>query len=228
MRNTRLAALSLACALLAAGGCTSGDGKQDRTRRESQACTKLLGKEGMAWLKEHTTVPKLNPNTSETIAHARSKFRKQVPDWKPEETDIIRHTARSVMCDARNPKRGAAAEFTLAYSAAALPFDEFPGPNTMWTSVSLGPDAKLVYRKSRYLDLRKYYVYVRCGVPGASASQLNDVTLEGGMTDLLTDDLNSYRTHLQLLLHSAKVMADAFKCTNKPQIPANLPSSIKD
>ncbi|MFD0416885.1 hypothetical protein [Streptomyces sp. NPDC127108] len=180
----------------------------------------------MAWLKQHAKVSKLNPNTSETIAHAAEKFHKKVPDWNPNES-AFRRTAESKMCYAEAPERGFSAQFALAYRAAARPFEEI-ATHDSFISVDLGPDAKLVYQKNRYVDQRSYNIYIRCGVRGAPASQLNDVLLEGSMTDLLTDDLSSYRPHLQHLLHSAKVMADGFKCTNNPQIPTALPSSVKD
>ncbi|MGH4033906.1 hypothetical protein ACQB60_33805 [Actinomycetota bacterium Odt1-20B] len=226
MRNLRLATLTLACALLAVGGCTSGDKKKDRAESESWACAKLMGKEGMAWLKNPTPPSEPDPDDPGTVAYARSEFRKQVPTWKPKEFDFP-HTARSEMCDIGNPKRDPGDDFVLTYGAAAYPFDKHPGPNSEEISVRVGPDAKLVYGKDHQRDEWMYYVYVKCGAPGAPASQLNDVTLEGWMSDRLTGD-PSHRTHLRYLLHSAKVMADAFDCTNNPQIPTTVPSSVKD
>ncbi|WJV47793.1 hypothetical protein [Streptomyces flavofungini] len=226
MRNLRLTTLALTFALLTMAGCTSSDEKPDRTLDESRPCEKLLGREGKAWLKEHNAVSKVHPKTSEKISYARAEFRRLATTEKHYLVDE-QSISGSSMCRAWDPERGVGYDLMLDYSAIKQPFDKYPDVDGSLSSATLGRDVKIAYRESRHLDKRRYFINVRCGIPGASASQLNDITLEGWMSDALTNN-SSYHAHFELLLHSAKVMTDAFKCTNNPQIPTTLPSSIKD
>lgn len=228
MRNSHVTSLLMVVALLGVSGCTDASKEKSPDKAMNpEPCKKLLGEDGMAWLKSHTTQEQQKMNTSSTTSSARSLFRKQVLAWKPGDRNNVQLFTDSEMCHAGDPIGTPEKDLVITYGPSTLPFDAKHGPDSEKASVALGPDTKLVYRKSRYAGQRWYNVYVRCGVPGASAPQLNSVTLEGRMVDTLTDDPN-YRPHLQHLLHSAKVMADGFKCTNNPQIPTTLPSSIKD
>jgi hypothetical protein len=84
-------------------------------------------------------------------------------------------------------------------------------------------DVRLVHGKDAD-GATRYRVYVRCKIAGTPAQQESEVPIEGLMTDTLTGDTDA-RVHLTRLLHSAKVVADAFDCVNKPVVPEEPPAS---
>ncbi|MFE6161736.1 hypothetical protein ACFQ7F_22815 [Streptomyces sp. NPDC056486] len=191
----------------------------------------------MQWLKDRSKGRRLEISAPDSTTSARAYFRKQVLDWNPPGGNGIESVpsfGASGMCEAESkdaePPHD---EFVrIRYGASTFPFDfpfDRPLPNgDKRTVIDAGPDVKLVHRPdSQFNVATEYQVYVRCAVPGAPKGHLNEVPLEGSLRDTFTGD-PSHRTHLQHLLHSAKVMAAGFGCTNKPQIPSAVPASVKD
>ncbi|MFF0889105.1 hypothetical protein ACFY3O_25820 [Streptomyces sp. NPDC001046] len=85
----------------------------------------------------------------------------------------------------------------------------------------INSDVKLVHGKGSS-GKRKYFVYVRCQVEGASADQKDEVPLEGVLTDTLTSS-GSADEHLKYLLRSASEVLPAFQCQNNPHVPTTVP-----
>jgi hypothetical protein len=218
--------------LLGAGGCTSEDDGDDRATAERETCEKLLGDEGLKWIESRTEKDRLKMTGPASLTENRADFRRQVLE-APKEYEPLRFNSSSACVAKRATSKYGDKSLSISYGPSEFPFNYDFGRSprddrdTKRTAISVGPDVKLTYWKHHLLGQMQYYVYVRCGVPGSPGSQLNEVPLEGHMTDQLTTD-PSTRTHLQHLLHSAKVMADAFNCTNRPKIPSIVPVSAKD
>ncbi|MBC9719143.1 hypothetical protein H9Y04_42195 [Streptomyces sp. TRM66268-LWL] len=232
MVRTRVAAAFLGAAVLSLSGCSSGapQEKKDPANANPGPCKELLGTEGMAWFTNHTTESQRKMNSSSSVTEARTVFRDQVLAWKPADENDIPRFVNSELCHAGNPQ-ARDKDLVIEYGASTFPFDfafeESNDKREKRVMTEAGPDVKLLYWKDPLLDDPLYYVYIRCGVPGAPISQLNEVPLEGKMKDSLTRD-KSQKGHFQHLLHSAKVMAEEFGCTNKPEIPTTVPASVKD
>ncbi|MER7170926.1 hypothetical protein [Streptomyces mesophilus] len=215
--------------LLAISACSGGDEPKEQRSEGEEACTAVLGEKGMQWLQTRIAEPEFSDPTS--VGNARDWFRGQVRDYRPGD---LPNYVTSQMCEAGDASEDAlgGTQVELRYGVSSYPFDyEFTkqrdvGDRT--TVIDAGPDVKLVYWPDGTSRKRfEYHVYVKCGVPNSHETSLNEVPLEGTLKDNLTGD-PSPRTHLKHLLHSAKVMADGFGCTNNPQIPTTVPTSVKD
>lgn len=219
----QLTAAAVAVVLLGAGACTAGedDNAEDppTATTGASACDALLG-DGTAWLKERTG-GKARPEAGDDLAKARSLFHRQVENWGPDDSGA-RTFLRADLCRAT----GGAGLFEVRYGPSYFPFDEpfdkASDVSPAQTVTELNPDVRLVHGEDAD-GATRYRVYVRCKIAGAPAQQESEVPIEGLMTDTLTGDTDT-RVHLTHLLHSAKVVAAAFDCANKPVVPEEPPA----
>ncbi|MER7170927.1 hypothetical protein [Streptomyces mesophilus] len=185
----------------------------------------------MDWLKNEAKGQELSFSSPERPADARTLFRQQAADWEPDTAGDTPRFIDSELCRVRAKSASDTGPLTLRFGASVAPFDtDFAKPvgdGIKRTAFEAGPDVKLVYWQERTDGSMQYYAYIKCGVPGAAANRATEVPLRGHMTDGLTEN-DSHRAHLQHLLHSTKVAAEEFGCTNKPDIPTTAPTSVKD
>ncbi|WP_415949912.1 hypothetical protein [Streptomyces sp. KLOTTS4A1] len=220
--------VGLVSVLLTLGACSSGGGSaDDRQQGYADACTHLLGDEGMRWLR--SGIDDVEFNEPGSMKFARSHFRKQVGDYQPGD---VPYFTDSGVCGAYKPAADGPSEkrLSLRYGASPYPFDwDFATPDENDPGaevVTVTPEVKLVYGPHRRMaDSTHYRIYVKCGVAGAAESSIDEIPLQGSLVDTLTGD-SSHRAHLKYLLHSSKVVVDSFGCTNKPEIPTNVPASV--
>jgi hypothetical protein len=221
----RLTAVALAVVLLGAGACTAGEdgGKEDPppATADASACDALLGDAGTAWLKDRSGGTS-RPEPGDDLEKARSLFHRQVGNWGPADGGA-RTFLRADLCRAT----GGAGLFELRYGPSYFPFDQrfdkASDVSPAQTVTEVNSDVRLVHGKDAD-GATRYRVYVRCKIAGTPAQQESEVPIEGLMTDTLTGDTDA-RAHLTHLLHSAKVVADAFDCENKPVVPEDPPAA---
>ncbi|WP_189891120.1 hypothetical protein [Streptomyces xantholiticus] len=221
----QLTPAALAVVLLGAGACTADEdgNKEDPPPATAvgSACDALLGDAGMAWLKDRTG-GESRPEAGDDLKKARSLFHRQVENWGPDESGA-RTFLRADLCRTT----GGAGRFEVRYGPSYFPFDEpfdkASDVSPAQTVTEVNSDVRLVHGEDAD-GATRYRVYVRCKIAGTPAQQESEVPIEGLMTDTLTGDTDA-RVHLTHLLHSAKVVADAFECVNKPVVPGEPPAS---
>jgi hypothetical protein len=224
MVRRRFTAAAVAVVLLGAGACTAGEDGDTQdpppATAGASACGALLGDAGTAWLKERTG-GKARPEAGDDLEKARSLFHRQVENWGPADSGA-RTFLRADLCRAT----GGAGLFEVRYGPSYFPFDEpfdkASDVSPAQTVTEVNPDVRLVHGEDAD-GATRYRVYVRCKIAGTPAQQESEVPIEGLMTDTLTGDTDA-RVHLTHLLHSAKVVADAFDCANKPVVPEEPPA----
>jgi hypothetical protein len=180
----------------------------------------------MVWLEKQGGEPgSVRFESLYDVSKASSLFRDQAKDWRPGMK--VPSWFEADVCIAGARDAGISGEFYLKYGPSILPFDEPITGSTIGGSelieVPVNTDVRLLKRIGDN-DIQ-YVVFVRCGIRGAKEGQLNGLPLEGYLFDTLTD--SDERVHFTHLLHSAKVMAKAIGCENKPVVPAEPPASVK-
>jgi hypothetical protein len=220
----QLTPAALALVLLGAVACTAGEGGEEDpppATADASACDAVLGDAGVAWLKD-LTGGAARPEAGDDLDKARSLFHRQVKAWGPDDSGA-RTFLRADLCRVT----GGAGRFEVRYGPSYFPFDEpfdkASDVSPAQTVTEVNSDVRLVHGKDAD-GATRYRVYVRCKIAGTPAQQESEVPIEGLMTDTLTGDTDA-RVHLTRLLHSAKVVADAFDCVNKPVVPEEPPAS---
>ncbi|MBN0044193.1 hypothetical protein JS756_08740 [Streptomyces actuosus] len=211
--------------LLAATGCDSGDGNQ-QDDRAGETCTTLLGKAGETWVKESSAQETGRADTGD-LPSAKERFYQDARSWSAGDEQAVRLFSRTEVCRVvLRQQKPHTSRLSLAYGASSFPFDSpFGEKNSVEVPETLVPvnsDVKLVTR--RLNGSMAYSVYVKCRVPGAPVGQEEGVPLEGSLTDTLVAGAGRLE-HLTYLLHSARVVADAFGCRNDPVVPEAPPES---
>ncbi|BFO15825.1 hypothetical protein SHKM778_22130 [Streptomyces sp. KM77-8] len=226
MRRSTFCVWSLSL-LLGAGACTA-EGSTKQKDDEATACKELLGTSGVDWVKSNTEAETGVSSTSDDLESAKSLFREQAKNWVPSSTKVPLFT-NSELCRVVQKSDPSTASLSIRYGASVTPFDHpFDKKSTTVPDQTVTPvnaDVKLVYGKDSR-EKQRYYVYVRCQVPGAPAGQANEVPLEGVMTDTLTKS-DSVDDHLNYLLHSTRMVLKEFECQNNPHVPESAPAHTK-
>lgn len=224
LKTVRLPVLALL--LLGMAACTA-DKSEDSAAAEQATCRELLGSAGMNWLEERTGGPgKARMKSNIDLKKARSLFYEQVGNWDPDSTGTPSF-AEADVCRASMDVNDPGKELAIEYGPSILAFDvPFPdsGKEGKPTVTPVNSDVRLIRRP--FDDEVRYFVFIKCKIPGTPAKQENGVPIEGSMSDTLTGD-TSARTHFTHLLHSARVVAKSFGCQNKPVVPFEPPASVK-
>ncbi|MFD7221653.1 hypothetical protein ACFV9P_11590 [Streptomyces sp. NPDC059892] len=216
---------ALVSLLLGASACSQAGGS---TAAEESTCEKLLGPAGLKWLESKSGGPEeAHMKSTDDLKKARSLFYEQLAKWNPEDTGIPSFLPADV-CKVRKDVADSGKQLGIQYGPSLFPFD-FPFDEVSEVSATpnvtpVNSNVKLVHGKDRDGTVR-YRVYVKCEIPGAPATQENEVPIEGELTDTLTGE-TSIRVHLTHLLHTAQVMAKTLDCRNEPVIPAAPPASV--
>ncbi|MFD6275946.1 hypothetical protein ACFWFI_10280 [Streptomyces sp. NPDC060209] len=206
---------------------TTGETDADAAAAQRRACQALFGASGLKQIDRGVEgSEELRFKSPASLADARTSHHDQVRKWTPEREPTT--YAESNMCMIRTDI-STGMRIGLTYKPSPFPFDTALDKETE-TGIVVKPhltqvnsDVKLVYGADEYREAR-YQVYVQCKIPGTPSGQEREVPLAGELTDTLTAGVN-VRDHLTLLLHSARVMANALDCQNKPVVPRALPAS---
>lgn len=207
-------------ALLTGTGCTAEKETGDPDAAAKAVCREVLGDAGFRWLQDGVgKASEMSMSSDHDPEDVRSTFRNHLNGWTPEGNPVSPFAGVRVCTVGYD-------EFSLEFGPSILPLDSPISENIddRLIETPVNSDVKLL-RKLGDLDV-SYYVFVGCKVPGTPAQQKNDVPLEGKMRDEVNGN-SSARVHFTHLLHSAKVMAKAIGCENKPVIPAEPPASVK-
>ncbi|HET6861309.1 MAG TPA: hypothetical protein VFH94_29940 [Streptomyces sp.] len=222
-----IANASALTALLAISACSSeGEPSHDTAAVSASACTEVLGSAGVGWLKTRVGSDQLVMSKTDSKEQARDLINKQMRGWEPKDSadpyDPLRF-ADSRICMAR--EKGAASEryFSVRYDASQFPFSEIPGAEGEASAPGTS-DVKFAARNDRGHPTA-YTVYFKCAIPGARPEQKDQLPITAIMTDSLTGNQDA-GIHFRHLLHSVQVMARTLDCQNKPDIPAEAPSSV--
>ncbi|MEO3976232.1 hypothetical protein [Streptomyces sp. CAU 1734] len=213
--------------LLGITACTSGDAS-DSTAKAQATCKKLLGPAGVDWLDGRTGGDGgLHMGSDNDLKSARSLFYGSVKQWDFTSTEIPNFGLHEV-CRVRLDVKDPAKQLDIQFNPSIFPFDTDFTENSVTRVApqvtSISRNVRLVHGEDRSGKTR-YRVYVKCKIPGSPARQANDIPIEGQLTDTLTGE-TSPRVLFTHLLHSAKVVAEEFGCTNKPAIPDTPPASV--
>ncbi|MEU6706254.1 hypothetical protein [Streptomyces wuyuanensis] len=227
---------ALAVVLLCVGACTSDKGKNTDADAapDDSTCRELLGDAGLKWLEERTG-DKARLKVEDDLNSARSLFRRQIQNFyrkakqQSPEDPLARLFQKADVCESKKDSTKRGKEFEIQYGPAATTFDRDLGDSSdggfTYIETPVNSDVKLI-RMTNPWGTISYTVNIKCKIPGTPAEQANEIPLEGLMLDSLTGE-TSTRVHYTHLLHSAKVVADAFGCENKPVVPATPPASVK-
>ncbi|MDX3589029.1 hypothetical protein [Streptomyces europaeiscabiei] len=133
----------------------------------------------------------------------------------------------SELCTTTAFDAGKKKELRVQFGPSSLPLDFQVEGSEDGTITPVHSDVKL-HQAEDYKGVVQYGVYVKCTIPGTSPDQETETPLTGVMTDTLTlTSGTSARNHIKYLLHSARAMADALDCRNKPTIPAEPPAAVQ-
>ncbi|MGW7464078.1 hypothetical protein ACWGJT_05085 [Streptomyces xantholiticus] len=207
--------------LLAGAGC-AGEQEASSPQVTAKACREILGDAGFRWLRGGVDEGgDLTMSSNYDLEDARLSFRSQLRGWTPERKSTPYYSAPR-FCTASD----GFGEFSLEFGPSVLPLDApiSEGIDDGLIETPVNSDVRLLRTLGDVGE--SYYVFVGCKVPGTPAQQKNDVPLEGQMRDGVHGN-SSARVHFTHLLYSAKVMAKAIGCENKPAIPAEPPASVK-
>lgn len=209
-------------ALLTGAGCTAEQEEGGSDAAAKAVCREVLGDAGFEWLEESVgKAGELSMSSAHDPEDVRSRFRNQLNGWTPEGNPVSPYA--DVRVCTVNAGYG---EFSLEFGPSILPLDApISGDiDDGLIETPVNSDVRLLRKLGDVGE--SYYVFVGCKVPGTPAQQKNDVPLEGQMRDGVHGN-SSARVHFTHLLHSAKVMAKAVGCENRPVIPAEPPASVK-
>lgn len=229
MAKKRLTLLVLVMSILGIGACSSGEvNENDSPATSRDACERVIGKPGVEWIKSSVPTGEVAMNGPGGLDEARVLFQKQMKEWVPNEAEVPSFL-RSEVCRASVKPKKRGEYLAIEYGASIFPFDSpfdrhRAGEKDL-TEIRVNSDVKMVYGKDR-LGPVHYRIYVKCGVAGAADGQEKEVPLEGDMVDTLTGNTET-RVHLKHLLHSAEAVTHAFACRNNPDIPKEVPASVK-
>ncbi|MBT3166163.1 hypothetical protein HTV80_24080 [Streptomyces sp. Vc74B-19] len=208
--------------LLVLGGCSGDDSSTDEGDHDVAACRELLGAAGVDWVKDNTASETGIAPGSDDLKSAKSLFEAHAKSWDPSSEGIPVFN-NSELCRVVKQPNSTGNSLSIRYGASVTAFDHPFGGDQIVTPVNT--DVKLVYGKKSPGELG-YFVYIRCQVKGAPAGQMNEVPLEGVMTDTLTN-ADGADEHLTYLLHSAQKVIAEFQCENNPQVPAEVPAGTE-
>ncbi|MFC4608365.1 hypothetical protein ACFO9E_11120 [Streptomyces maoxianensis] len=218
---TRFSAISLAVTalVLTATSCSSGD---DTSTSAADGCEEALGDSGVEWVESHTDVDgggELDRGGVD-LEEARAQHYKQVESGGSDGSHWSSELCAMTAFDAGKKK-----ELRVEFGPSSLPFDFQVKGAEDGTVTPVNSDVKL-HQVEDSKGVVQYGVYVKCKIPGTAPDQETETPLAGVMADTLTSG-TSARDHMKYLLHSARAMADALDCQNKPTIPAEPPAAVQ-
>ncbi|WP_200307288.1 hypothetical protein [Streptomyces adelaidensis] len=220
---TRILAVSLATAalFLTATSCTT---EESPSTTAADGCEEALGDSGVKWVESHADIADGDDldRGSVDLKEARAQHYKQLEDGG---SDEYQQHWSSEICKMITYGAGKSKELRLEFGPSSLSFyfEEKGKQEGVITPVNSG--VKL-HQVDGYKGVIHYSVYVKCKIPGTSPRQEMENPLAGVMTDTLTSG-TSDRDHMKYLLRSARAMADALDCENKPTIPAEPPAAVQ-
>jgi len=218
---TRISGISVALValVLTATSCTAHD---DASKMPADGCEEILGDAGIKWVESHADLAADDDldRGGVDLKEARAQYYKQTeaegsdgPHWS------------SDLCTLTTFDAGKKKELKVEFGPSSLPFDFQAKGAEGGVVTPINSNVKL-HQVDDYKGVPKYGVYVKCEIPGTSARQAAKTPLAGVMTDTLTTG-TSAREHMKYLLRSARAMADALECQNKPTIPGEPPAALQ-